>query len=180
MASWITPRTFVDGSVPNASQLNEITTDLAILGSLDAARIFNTTNQTIAANTWTTVSFNAEYINRGGMHSMTTNPGRLTAQRAGLFAVGGEVVFGGKGSTGGAQLLYNGSIVIASSFSTSPGTNASQHACVATLWYAAAGDFFNLQAHSGSATAADRQILGPSSSTTGPASPSLWAVWLSN
>lgn len=180
VTSWITPRTFVDGLVPNASQMNEITTDLSILGTLDAARIYNTTSQTIGQSSWTTIAFNAEYLNRGGMHSFTVAPNRLTTQRSGLFAVGGEVIFGGVGATAGVQLLLNATTVIGTSLSSSPGASASQHLCVATLWYATAGDFFNLQGFNSSPSSTDRTIVGPNSSPTGPASPALWAVWLSN
>lgn len=189
--TWITPRTFVDGTKPPASFLNEITTDLSILGAADSARVYNTITQSLSSQgQWGVINFDAEYWNRGGMHSLTSNPSRLTAQRSGLYFVGGSVQFGGAGDdylsngSGGAGLAVTigAGTFIASSFASSQGPSANQLVTVASLWFANAGDYFQLQAMTRSTNIGDQlKILGPDVSSIGPAaSPVFWAVCISN
>ena len=50
-----------------------------------------TANQSVAANTWTSVQLNADVINNFGMHSTTTNNHRIGALSSGIYNVSGVV-----------------------------------------------------------------------------------------
>lgn len=67
---------------------------LADLPTVPQCRAYRTTDQTIGhAGTGTRISFDAELYDTDTMHDLSTNPTRLTATTAGLYAISGNAVF---------------------------------------------------------------------------------------
>lgn len=62
-------------------------------GTAIGARVYNNAALTIPDATWTALTFNSERFDTDGIHSTTTNTGRLTCQTAGVYAVVAHVQF---------------------------------------------------------------------------------------
>jgi hypothetical protein len=59
----------------------------------DGCRVYNSAAQSIPNSTQTNLSFNTERYNNGGMHSTISNNSRITAQKAGVYVITGNVEF---------------------------------------------------------------------------------------
>lgn len=66
--------------------------DAVAAGSAISVRL-TCSAQSVATNTDTAVSFNAETFDTDNMHDNTTNPSRITINTAGLYLVQGTVIF---------------------------------------------------------------------------------------
>jgi len=76
------------------------TTDLPLL---DGARVTHDVDQHIAINTHTTLAFNSERYDNGGLHSTVTNNSRLTAQKAGVYLITCNIAW--EGAAGHIRIL---------------------------------------------------------------------------
>lgn len=76
-----------------------------------ACRLTNSVNQSIPSGTWTTLTWDTEEYDPADIHSLTTNPSRVTVQRAGIYQVSINAGFAASagGSARGLGLLKNGS-----------------------------------------------------------------------
>jgi hypothetical protein len=79
-----------DGSV-TTSKIAGAAVGISKLGTIPAARAFNSAPIAIASGTTTTLTFNSESFDTAGLHSTTANTGRLVAPVDGLYQVTGGV-----------------------------------------------------------------------------------------
>ncbi|WP_281783754.1 hypothetical protein [Sinimarinibacterium flocculans] len=133
--------------------------------AVPAARVHRTTAQTIANNTWTSISHDVEEFDNGGMW-VVGSPTLLTAKADGIHIVTANAQFSGAGGTfRAARLRVNGTDevaigVVGVSSDTMP---------LAVPVYLDAGDYVELQVFQNSG----------GNLNTAPSSPFLAAVWLS-
>jgi hypothetical protein len=71
---------------------------------IDACRVYNSVNLTIANSTDTALTFDSELFDTNNLHSTTTNTSRLTAQTAGIYVVFATVEW--QGSATGVRSIY--------------------------------------------------------------------------
>src|SRR5882672_4256033 len=75
----------------------------------DSVRVTTSTDQALATNTWTLLSFSTESFDTNDLHDNTTNNNRLVVKTAGKYVVGGEVFMGATaGSQVGVAIIKNG------------------------------------------------------------------------
>lgn len=132
-----------------------ITSDVEMDGSIKestciGARVYNSANISVGDAAWAVLTFNTERFDTDGIHSTVSNTGRLTATRAGVYAITGHVQFAGNG-TGlrGLDIQLNGTTTIASSFG-GPGNTAADNLSVAAIYELAATDYVGLRVYQSS------------------------------
>lgn len=81
----------------------------------DACRVTHSAVQATASGTVTALTFDTEAYDNNNLHSTSVNPGRLTAQVAGLYRITGQAAFDntGTGTIRSFQLRVNGTTMIA-------------------------------------------------------------------
>jgi hypothetical protein len=80
----------------------------------DGARVYNSATQSIANTTTTALTFDSERYDNGGLHSITSNTSRLTAQKAGKYYIWASVQLAGNATgTRNLTLRRNGTTGIA-------------------------------------------------------------------
>lgn len=111
------------------------------------ALVRRTTAQSIATATWTTIEFDAEVRDDGGLHDTGSNTGRLTAPVDGWYHVTGAAEFASNGSGGRwLRLRLNGTTIVRRINKLSnAGGNPDGHD-ISLSRYLAAGDYIELQA----------------------------------
>jgi len=110
----------------------------------DGCRVYNDVNESIADNTSTTLTFNAEHYDNGGLHDTVTNNSRLTAQKAGVYAISGHVEYAAN-ATGSRSLIIQlsaGSIIANERRAAHP--TAATDISIATLYHLGVGDYVTL------------------------------------
>jgi hypothetical protein len=121
----------------------------SILNSV-GARVYNTTDISVANNSPETLLFNAERFNYGGVHSVTSNTSRLTAPTAGLYSIFGNVHWNSPGnSLNGAVEIHirlNGTTNIADTSHNSGNNPGSLYQNVSTIYYLSQGSYVELVA----------------------------------
>jgi hypothetical protein len=126
----------------------------------DGARVYNSAAISVPATTYLALTFDSERYNNGGLHSLVTNPSRLTAQRAGIYAISGHIRWAGTSSYQMILLVrLNGTTYLAGDSHVPTGTAPQAHA-VATIYYLAAGDYVELVAYNGSGSAFSIAVAG--------------------
>jgi hypothetical protein len=85
------------------------------IGTLDGARVNNSSSFTITNNTDTALTFNSERYDTNNLHSTVSNTSRLTAQRAGKYLIIGHASYDAPTNGGPYQLFIrlNGTTKIA-------------------------------------------------------------------
>lgn len=58
-----------------------------------ACRVFKAANQSLANTTWTAIIFDSEVYDTDNMHSLVTNPTRITINTPGLYLLTANVIF---------------------------------------------------------------------------------------
>jgi hypothetical protein len=83
-------------------------------GTAIGARVYNSADISVANAQWTSLTFNSENFDTDGIHSTTTNTGRLTCVTSGTYLIFGSVRWADKG-TGRRimQILHGGTDTIA-------------------------------------------------------------------
>lgn len=142
---------FTAGSIVTADDLN---------GPLASLR--QTAAQSIAHNTFTTLTFNVEDLDTAGGHSTSVNTSRYTAQRAGRYLLLGGVSFVGN-STGarGGNWLKNGSNIPRGQFiyGAAPAPIATQVSGRPVIVTLSVGDYIELQAFQSSTTGLNTSVV---------------------
>ncbi len=97
-ASITKPHTFAPNAVISSSEMNDnFDTLYAKVNALDSlhesAYVYRTTSLSIPDDVDTPVEFDSEEYDETGMHSLVSNPARLTAQSSGLYYVQAHVQF---------------------------------------------------------------------------------------
>jgi hypothetical protein len=153
-----------DGSV-TTSKIAAAAVGISKLGTIPAVRAFNSALVAAADGAVVTVPFNSESFDTAGLHSTTTNTGRLVAPVAGVYQVTGGVRWSANAS--GTRFLAigkNGGSWQASDWRPAAGAlfNITDQS-VSTLVALDAGDWVQLDAYqdSGSALTIGSGTLGP-------------------
>ena len=116
----------------------------AAWGTPDGARVYNSASQSLPTGAFTGLTFDSERYDNGGLHSTTTNTGRLTAQKAGKYAIYGCIKFDPAASgTVGAALWWSGGAMIAVQIFPAL-TSDSLYVAVSTVYHLAAGEYVAL------------------------------------
>jgi len=130
-------------ALPDASSTILTTADLA----LDGARVYNSTNISISDSFFTTLTFDSERYDNGGLHEGVTHPSRLTAQKVGKYFITGSLLFEVGIISAYARILWNGSTAIAQNLGSSPSASDAAAVSVSTVYALAAGDYVELESH---------------------------------
>lgn len=136
------------------------------------ARVFNSANISINNATFTALTFDSERWDTGNFHSTSSNTSRLTVPTAGLYDIGGSVVFAAN-ATGmrEAAIRVNGSTFIVEQGPQPPTVTDGARVQVSTQYQLAAGDYVELMAFQRSGGALNVIASGNSS-------PEFWIVRL--
>jgi hypothetical protein len=114
------------------------TTDLPLL---DGARVYHDDDQHINVNTQTTLSFNSERYDNGGLHSTVTNNSRLTAQKAGVYLITCNIAWeAGAGQIRNLSLKLNATTWLARNYEYLVFEDE-HHLSLTTLYKLAANDY---------------------------------------
>jgi hypothetical protein len=135
------------------------------------ARVTNTADLSIPSGAWTGLTFNSEVTDSDALHSLTAEPGRLTAPSAGTFLVGGGVTLdsASSGRRGLAVQLNGGNDLVLSVVPAVSGGYTRLAVC--TLVQLAAGDYLTLRVFQDSGAALNALYLADNS-------PIFWAAML--
>lgn len=110
------------------------------------------TPPSISNGTITTVSLNAEDYDTNGLHSTTTNPSRITLDRAGAWLVVGSLGFLGNAAGRRIGIILKNGAEVARNL-TFPTTAAISLVTTTAVVSANAADYVELQAYQDSGTA---------------------------
>lgn len=120
----------------------------AVLGGVSVnvgARVYNNASLLITTTFYTVLTFNSERYDTDEIHSMTTNPGRLTAKTPGVYAMHGQVIWAsGSGTRRLLRIRYNGVTPIAEVEDQVVGGGAGTLQLVSCLYYLSANDYIEL------------------------------------
>lgn len=109
-----------------------------------AVRVYRDSNQTIPTATNASLSFNQERFDTDTMHDTSTNPTRLTATTAGIYAISGNLRWAANAT--GKRLLnvqLDGSTIIAE-VQIDP-TAGIRSQCISTLYSLSVGQYVRLR-----------------------------------
>lgn len=137
-------------NVTGASTLS----DVVVTAAPPAARVSNNANLNTNNGSTTRLTFNTQqFTSTSGMHSTTTNPGRLIAVSSGIYLISGCVTWSG-GSTGGyrnVRILINGSSIVASDDRDAvSGGNQTTQNVFAIYRFASSGSYAELEVYQNS------------------------------
>ena len=105
MTDYTNPRTWTDGEVVTASQMNtHVRDNLKALREHNTCKVYRSTNGTLTTATLTTVNFDAEAYDPNGWHSTTSNTDRITPTLSGLYLVTAGASFGAS-ATGWREMI---------------------------------------------------------------------------
>ena len=109
---------------------------------LDSARVRSAIDQSVPANTNTPLSFELERWDSASLHDDVTQNSRLTAARAGLYALDGSVVWNVGSGARYVFIMLNGISILAAQQSS--GAANAMHESVSTTYRLQAGDYVQL------------------------------------
>lgn len=129
-------------------------TDLPIL---DGARVYNNADLTIPKSVETTLTFNSQRYDNGGLHSTAANTSRLTALKAGVYIITASALWNsGTAAARGLYLKRNANTLLAQLFDhLATATYCGQ--AIATVCHLALNDYVEVIAIQ--ATTGDLKIL---------------------
>ena len=133
-------------------------------------RVYNSSAQSIADSTSTTLTFDTEKYDTEAMHSTSANTGRLTCVTAGLYLVGGFTQFASNG-TGNRQLqiVHNATTTIGMASEPGFASLGNTLSCSA-IYRLAATDYVTLVAYQ---TSGGSLNAGGAEGTCG-----FWMAWI--
>ena len=175
--AYTAPANAVAGTVLTAAYLNAYLRDNILWLATDspAVRVYNNADLTLTTGVNTALTFNQERFDNAGVHSTSSNTGRLTIPTGagGKYLFGGSVVFafnatGDRGHHG----WLNGVTTIVDNAARAGGTfgNAMTYSAVYAL---TAADYLTMVCYQGSG--GNLNITA-----AGNYSPEFWAYWLRN
>lgn len=175
MATVPSSRVWVAGEVVTAAFMN---TNISAVQNwlLEPAvvQVYNSANQSIPNNAFTSLTFDLEVVDSTGMHSTVTNTSRLTAVYPGYYLLSGLSTYASN-ATGqrAARFTVNGTAVPAGSVSGLGVATTHSHTPPAVRVYLNVGDYAEIQSF---------QASGGALNTAQSAgySPGLGANWVSN
>lgn len=138
-----------------------VSTQGAVLGGVNC-RVYNSGNiSVVTGGSGTALTFDSERWDTDGMHSTSSNTGRITATRAGQYIITAHVRFAANG-TGARSLLIrlNGTTFIANAFYPAVAGGDNTDVSVATLYQLAASDYVEVVAYQSSGGALNALASG--------------------
>lgn len=165
-----------DGLITTASVQTASIVDGAVtpdkLSAQPAARVFHNAAQTLTTGAITALLFNSERFDNDTLHDTVTNTSRLTAGRAGIYAITSHVTFAGN-TTGGraVAIRLNGTTEIAKDEQLANGSNTTSMT-VTTYYKLNAGDYVEVTGQQNSGG-------NLNVNTAGNSSPEFSMVWQS-
>jgi hypothetical protein len=133
-------------------------------------RLTKSATQSVANNTATSLTFDVEDFDDGGMHSTTTNTSRITIPTGGggTYLIGSHVEFA-TNSTGARTLLLvvNGTSTQSSVRDLAPSATVASRLACTTLVSLVAGDYVEA-----------RVVQTSGGNLDAAASSNLWAIWM--
>lgn len=124
--------------------------DLNVLANPIAARVTNTSDLNTASGSTTRLTFNSQVFASAGMHSTTTNPGRLIAPSSGVYLITAGVSWNASASTSGyrrLRILIDGSSIVVQDSRTGDGdVDGNTYHSVATVYrFASSGSYAEVE-----------------------------------
>lgn len=153
-------------TVPTAAQLNDCF-------NVPRCRVRNSADITIATGTSTKLTFNTEDFDYGGMHSTSTNTGRITIPTGGdgTYLIGAQVLWAANG-TGirDINIKLNNTTYLAQNTALTAGAGTTMTMSTSTLVALTATDYIEVEVYQNSG--------GNLSATAFYQSPCFWATWV--
>lgn len=174
MATVPAEMTAVAGAILTATQWNTNVRDaINFILTPPMAILKQSGSQSLANNTWTTLTFDGEELDRDNMHNNTTNNSRATAQTAGYYDI--DAIYAAPTNATGARatrLQVNAANVGGRSSSVMAASNFQTGVLISGPVYLNVGDYVEIQAN---------QLSGGALSTTnlGDTACILTARWIS-
>lgn len=162
LLSWSSPSTQSTGDLITAAIWNQNVVDNTLfLYDPPGCRVYNSGNESITASTPTVVTFDTERFDTDGIHSTSSNTGRLTCQTAGVYLIVAHGVWASAPGSGSyTSIRLNGTTDIAKiSVTTASLTNMS----IATIYKLGASDYVENVVLQGSGGPINLSAVGNSS-----------------
>ena len=132
------------GGTYSAPTLNPGSVGTSTFGAIPGARATNSTAENVTDTTLTTLTFDTNDYDSGGVHSTSTNNSRLTAPVAGVYEITGDVIWHpNSAGTREMEIVKNGTTTVA--YAEMPPGSSSVGQEVTTQLRLAAGDYVELQ-----------------------------------
>lgn len=139
--------------------------------AVPGCRVTNSGDISIGASSWTSLTFDTERFDLGGMHDTVTNPSRITvpAGGAGIYMIGASVRFTSDANQR-MRILLNGTTPLATTdhFYDSGSGPTNLHFSICTLYDLGVGDYVQVQVYTGSGEDVKKRSND---------SPEFWAIW---
>lgn len=171
------PATVVTGEFVDAADWNAMVETFQFLASPPGCRVYHDTTQSVSDITETTLSFNQERFDVGGMHSTSSNTSRITINTAGVYVVSFSCEFA---SAIDYLCLYslcrlNGTTVIGRSptYRHDSGDGSSAATSFSFLHKFAAADYIEVRVYQNNGANVARNVL-----STSQFSPEFAAHWV--
>lgn len=153
MATVPVTRTWVSGEVVTAGYMNNnITSPVAWLLAPALCRVRATGAQSIANNTFVTLTFDAEDVDTTGMHSTAVNTGRLTAVYPGWYQLFGANCWAAGGAAATSRRMAHYIVNGGSGLTGSIGGGTGMNSIMPAVWrpihlYLNVGDYVEVQVY---------------------------------
>ena len=146
--AWTDPagHVWVTGEVVTAANMNTyVRLNLEALRNAPACRVFNSSAISVATGALVLLTFNSERFDNDGIHSTTTNTGRLTCVTAGAYLITGAFSFAASaaGSQRSGLVRLNGVTQIGNLDAQRNGASATS-LTISTIYKLAVGDYVEL------------------------------------
>lgn len=153
--AYTTPATWNVGESPTAAKMNQQIRDniVALRTLTPAVSLYDGSTQSVADNTWTTMTFSAATVNVGGMFSGGA-PTRITISVDGQYRLAAQVPFEACSNSVslGARFLFNGATAYAQLKACGSAQN-DNGASISQILDLVAGNYIELQAWQNSGSA---------------------------
>lgn len=144
---WTPPKTWTPAETLSASDLNTYLGDnLRFLKDPPSCRLYRDTGLSLSTGSFTAIPWTQERWDNDGLHSVSTNPERVTIQEPGRYWLGAHVWFDFTGGNATALMfVVNGTREIARHLHGVASIHA-QQLTIATEWSFSAGDYVEVHA----------------------------------
>jgi hypothetical protein len=142
--------------------------DLTVTANPLAARVTNNADLNTANGSTTRLTFNTQTFASAGMHSTTTNPGRLIAASSGMYLITACVSWNASASTSGyrrLRILIDGSSIVAQDTRNGDGDGlGATHQSVTTIYrFASSGGYAEVEVQQNSGSTLSVRPVGDTS-----------------
>jgi hypothetical protein len=147
LATLPSQRTWVVGETVTAAYMNSNVRDTGnFFLNAPSARVFNSATLSIANGVSTAITFNSERWDNDGIHSTSSNTGRLTCVTAGVYDIG--VALGWAANTAGVRIVrlrLNGGATYVGIDDRNATSSGNSECAFSVPWKLAAADFVEVE-----------------------------------